>query len=270
LVLRNQTKKALLHRFKQLSPCKILPNGYLTKPAHNLLPGLRLEQFESELSSGSGNELAGKFRAVHSSSALAANTFAPFKVNPAELDLIGIHGFRSINFEQKLPTGLGGTPPNIDLLAENESNMVAVESKFLEYFGPKKPSFKSSYTKNAFPKAEEKWLDLIERLRDGTPKYLDVAQLIKHYLGLCNTIDCSKRQVTLLYLFWEPENRDEFELFQTHRNELDEFSEDVNGTSIRFVYKSYPELWTEWERKGIYKEHLGNLRDRYGIDMLLH
>jgi hypothetical protein len=84
---------------------------------------------------------------------------------------------------------------------------------------------------------------------------------------LSNTIDCSTRQVTLLYLFWEPENRKDFELFQTHRNELDEFSEDVKGTSIRFVYKSYPELWTEWEEKGIYKEHLSNLWKRYGIDM---
>ena len=102
----------------------------------------------------------------------------------------------------------------------------------------------------------------MERLRDGAPKYLDVAQLIKHYLGLSNTIDCSNRQVTLLYLFWEPENRDDFELFQAHRDELEEFSMEVEGTSIRFVFKSYPGLWAEWEEKGIYKEHLGNLRNR--------
>jgi hypothetical protein len=118
---------------------------------------------------------------VHTCSALVVNTFAPFKDNPAELDLIGIHGFSSIKFEQKLPTGLGGTSPNIYLIAENETDLVAVESKFLGYFGPKKPRFKSSYTKKAFPKAEGKWLDLMERLRDGAPKYLDVAQLIKHY-----------------------------------------------------------------------------------------
>ena len=181
--------------------------------------------------------------------------------------MIGIHGFSSIKFEQKLPTGLGGTPPNIDLIAENATDVVAVESKFLEYFGPKRPHFKSSYRRQAFPRAEEAWLDLMERSRDGSPKYLDVAQLIKHYLGLYNTLSHSNQQITLLYLFWEPKNRDEFELFQTHRNELDEFSEDVKGTSIRFVYRSYSELWTEWAEKGIYKEHLGNLCKRYCIVM---
>jgi hypothetical protein len=86
--------------------------------------------------------------------------------------LIGIHGFRSIKFEQKLPTGLGGTPPNIEFIAENETDVIAIESKFLEYFGPKKPRFKSSYTKKAFPRAEDRWLDLIERLRDSFTNYL--------------------------------------------------------------------------------------------------
>lgn len=99
------------------------------------------------------------------------NTFSPFKDNPLELDLIGIHGFRSMKFEQKLPTGLRGTSPNIDLVAESETDVVAIESKFLEYFGPKKPRFNRSYTRKAFSKAEEKWLNLIERFRDSSAKY---------------------------------------------------------------------------------------------------
>jgi hypothetical protein len=266
-ILKNQAKKVLWNRFKQISPYPINSKGYLTDPTHNLLPGIKLDHFESEFDSGSGNELQNKFLAVHSSSALVVNTFAPMKDDPSELDLLDVHGFRLMKFEKKLPTGLGGTPPNVDLYVENETEVVAVESKFLEYFSHKKPRFKESYTKQAFPKAEEKWLDLMERFRDSQPKHLDVAQLIKHYLGLSNTMSDTNKQVTLLYLFWEPVNADYHELFQIHRNELDEFSKDVEGTLVQFAYKSYPELWAEWKDKDIYSEHLSNLWKRYGIVM---
>jgi len=267
LILKEQAKKALWNRFKKISPYPIDSKGYLTEPAHNLLPGIKLEQFESEFDSGSGNELRKKFRAVHSSSALVVNTFAPMKDNLSELDMLDVHGIRSLKFEKKLPTGLMGTPPNLDLFVENETDVVAVESKFLEYFSHKKPRFKGSYTKKAFPKAEERWLDLMERFRDGQPQYLDVAQLIKHYLGLSNTLGHAGQRITLLYLFWEPQNTDDHELFRDHRKELDEFSKDVEGTAVNFVYKSYPKLWAEWEEKGTYKEHMRNLHKRYDIVM---
>jgi hypothetical protein len=268
-ILINEAKKALWDRFREISPYPIDSKGYLTEPpepSHNLLPGVKLEHFKSAFDSGSGNELKKKFLAVHSSSALVVNTFAPFKDNPSELDMLDVHGFRSLHFEKKLPTGLKmGTPPNIDLYVENETEVVAVESKFLEYFSRKKPGFKKSYTKKAFPEAEESWLDLMERFRDGQSRYLDVAQLIKHYLGLRNTLSDTDKQVTLLYLFWEPKNADDHDLFRDHRKELDEFSKEVEGTTVNFVYKSYPELWTEWEKKGFYKDNLSKLWERYDI-----
>jgi hypothetical protein len=76
----------------------------------------------------------------------------------------------------------------------------------------------------------------MESLRDSALKYLDVAQLIKHYFGLRNTAKYTKRNITLLYLFWEPENSSKFDLFQKHRDELNEFAHDAADTSIRFVY----------------------------------
>ena len=154
-ILKNQAKKALWNRFKQISPQSIDPKGYLTEPSHNLLPDIRLEHFESEFDNGSRNELQKKFLAVHSSSALVVNTFAPFKDNPAELDLLDVRGFRSLKFEKKLPAGLGGTPPNVDLYVKYEADVVAVESKFLEYFSRKRPIFKKSYRKETLPEAEE-------------------------------------------------------------------------------------------------------------------
>lgn len=266
-VLKKQAKEALWERFKSISPNQIDSNGYLKDPAHNLLPGVRLEDFQSELNGGSGNELKRKFIAIHSSSALVVNTFAPMKSDPNQLNLCGIHGFKTIKFEQKLSTGLSGTPPNIDLIAENETDVVAIESKYLEHFGPKRPVFSSSYTKENLPQAEDNWLNLITYFRNSSPRYFDVAQIIKHYLGLRKAEEYANRNITLLYLFWEPENTTKFDIFKDHRDELFDFAEAVAGSSIKFVYKSYPELWSEWERKKIYRDHIINLHKRYSISI---
>jgi hypothetical protein len=267
MVLRDQAKKALWNKFKDISPYPIDSQGYVKERTHNLLPGIELKDFESELSAGSGDELKRKFRAVHSCSALVVNTFAPFKKDPSRLNLCGAQGFRSIRFEQKLSTGLGGTPPNLDLVAESDTDVVAVESKLLEYFSPKKPSFSKSYRKGRLPQAEDKWLALMESLRGSAPKHLDVAQLIKHYFSLRNTTEYTKRNITLLYLFWEPENSSKFDIFQKHRDELNEFAHDVANTSIKFVYQSYQELWSEWIAEGIFETHVKKLQARYSIKL---
>ena len=44
-----------------------------------------------------------KFCAVHSSCALAVNCFAPFKVDPSRLRLLGKQGASNVEFEKKLP-----------------------------------------------------------------------------------------------------------------------------------------------------------------------
>jgi hypothetical protein len=59
--------------------------GYVRDPSENLL-----EDIEADLCQGDGNELEEKFRAAHSSSALAVNNFAPFKRRPGSLKLAGI------------------------------------------------------------------------------------------------------------------------------------------------------------------------------------
>jgi len=267
MVLRDQAKKSLWNKFRDISPYPIDTKGYVKERTHNLVPGVELKDFESELSAGSGDELKRKFRAVHSSSALVVNTFAPFKKDPSRLNLCGVQGFQSIRFEQKLSTGLGGTPPNLDLVTESETDVIAVESKLLEYFGNKKPRFTKSYRKERLPQAEDKWLALMERLRDSAPRYLDVAQLIKHYFGLRNTAEYTKRNITLLYLFWEPENSSKSDLFQKHRDELNEFANEVADTSIRFLFQSYEELWSEWIAEGIFETHVKNLLARYGVKL---
>lgn len=63
--------------------------GYVSEVGQNLIEGVHLVDFEADLRQGDGNELEEKFRAAHSSSALAVNTFAPFKSDPVALRLPG-------------------------------------------------------------------------------------------------------------------------------------------------------------------------------------
>jgi hypothetical protein len=74
--------------------------------------------------------------------------------------------------------------------------------------------------------------------------YLDVAQLVKHYLGLSRCYH--GRQITLLYLFWEPANAVQLEIYALHRQELDQFARTVAGDDVRFVAQSHQELWQYW------------------------
>ena len=265
--ITKHAKEKLIERFKNCSTNKVDGKGYVFQPEHNLIPGLTMEQFNDDLREGSGDELRKKFRAIHSSSALAVNTFARWKKDPRTLSLCGVHGFNNIQFEKKCPTGLGGTPPNLDLLAEADQVIIALESKLLEYLNPKKPTFTSSYSRTQLPHAEDKWWDLLEEMRGSEPLYLDIAQLIKHYLGLVNQPGYRRRKIILLYLFWEPENRKEFDIFKKHREQIAWFADQVENTAVTFSSRSYPELWKEWESENALADHLAHLRKRYCVTL---
>jgi hypothetical protein len=87
------SRSALIHGLQRSAPKVALDKkGYVSDASQNLIEGVHLSDFEADLRQGDGNELEGKFRAAHSSSALAVNTFAPFKAKPAELRLLGAGG----------------------------------------------------------------------------------------------------------------------------------------------------------------------------------
>jgi len=127
--LSEYVKRKLWTKFKDISGSRVNAKGYVSKPELNLIQGVRIEDFQVDLHEGSGNEMQSKFLAVHSSTALVANTFGIWKSRPQNLKLCGLSGFSRITFEKKCPTGLRGTPPNLDLHAENEANVIGVKSK---------------------------------------------------------------------------------------------------------------------------------------------
>lgn len=247
----------------------ISPTGYVSDPSENLLDGIRLPDIEADFRQGDGNELEEKFRAAHSSSALAANNFAPFKLRPGSLRLAGVSHLGAPTFEQKCPTGLLGTPPNLDLVAENDSAAVGVESKCTEFLRRHVAKFRPAYDDQIRDERRgDPWFAEMRRLVRNPASYvwLDAAQLVKHAFGLARAFRA--RRTFLLYLFWEPTNAFDFSVFNEHRREIEQLSERVVGAHPEFKAMSYRELWEEWERGDPPQwllTHLGKVRARYDV-----
>ncbi len=88
---------------------------------------------------GSGHALRGLLLCV-----LAAAGKA-FKRNLSDLRFGGTGSFSSLCFEKKCPTGLHGTPPNLDVFMDGGDGVVAVESKCTEYLWPYTARFSMFY-----------------------------------------------------------------------------------------------------------------------------
>ena len=220
---------------------------------------------QADFAAGAGRELDRSMRAPHSSSALAVNAFEPWRRRLKHLELGGIRSFETIAFEQQFPTGLRGTPPHLDLVAEAGDAVVAVESKCLEYLTPQVPHFRPSYRTLGDVYGTRSWFRYVA---DGATSslHLNVAQLVKHWLGLCRAY--SDRRVTLLYLYWEPENWHQVAECCRHRSEIQDFAERVAGDPVHFAALSYRELWARWEQGSAtpwVTEHVIRLRQRYAV-----
>ena len=206
----------------------ITPGGYTRDPSENLIDGISLEDIEADFLQGDGNELGGKFRAAHSSSALAANNFVPFKVRPGSLTLAGVSALGAPQFERKCPTGLVGNSPNLDLVAENDYAVLGVESKCTEFLCRHVAKFRPAYADGILDERRTgPWFAEMIRLTANPTNYvgLDAAQLIKHAFELARTFH--GRKTILLYLFWEPSNASNFSVFNEHRCEIKDLSDRV-------------------------------------------
>jgi hypothetical protein len=235
--------------------------GYAPRWEHNLMDGLPMSAIESDLVSGAGCELDGKLRAAHSSAALAINTFGPWRTDPSSLSFGEITEFRFMRFEATCPTGLRGTPPHLDVLADGKLP-VGVESKCTEWMEAKPAVFAASYDRLRTSHGHSPWFEQVQQLRAEPTRYrfLDSAQIVKHALGLLSRYGA--RNVRLVYLYWEPSNSEIWPECAMHRGEADDLAARVEHSNVRLVPMSYHELWSEWEGQGP-PPHLPYLRIRY-------
>jgi hypothetical protein len=244
-------------------------DGYVRSCEENLLRGVDFAAIEADLRRGDGDELTAKFRAVHSSSALVVNCFGPFKVHLRELVLLGEQGAKRVEFEWPVPIFRGGTPPNLDVWIERETDIVAIESKLLEYLLPKHPTFSEAYERLAPPRCETCWWDVYKEARQGAAtQFLDRAQLIKHYFGLNENLKKNPRvSRTLLYIFWEPVNWQTVDECKQHRSELEAFAELVSRSQIPFRWTTYNDLWEGWTAIPALAAHANLLKARYQVSL---
>ena len=253
--------------------------GRVERLEQNLLGCLTIEQMRvasGQIARGDGGELSAApsrlppMHSPHSSAALVVNSFACWLGDERALRIGGSGGFERIEFERKFPIFRGGTPPNLDLVAESGRLLVAVESKCTEYLGGHRVEFSPAYERPqaVAALAHPAWRKEYEALKqEGAARYgrLDAAQLVKHYLGLKSRVALP---FTLVYLYWEPANPDTDPSYAEHRQDLRRFAERVGEGDAGFLALSYRELWREWnalDGPHWLPHHLAALRQRYDV-----
>lgn len=269
---RTATLRALRDALRGYRPdIEVDDGGYVGSFPDNLLPSVSIDDFEADLRSGDGNELETKFRAAHSSSALAVNTFAPFRTRRSDLQILETGAFQSLQFERKCPTGLrGGRSPNLDVLLLGHAGVIGIESKLTEYLSRHRANFRPAYLEQIRDeRCEQGYFREMLRLLEQPDHYvwLDAAQLIKHAFGLARTF--RGQPVQLLYLYWEPVNPEAYPVFGEHRREIDEFAQRVAGSTPEFHAMSYPTLWAAMANAAPkwLTAHLDNLSSRYLLNI---
>lgn len=241
-------------------------NGRTVELENNLFGPLSGEA-EAEFRSGAGNELDGDMKSLRSSSALVVNVFDSWRghdLEPLHRALGGEGKPSEISFERKLPTGVRGTPPHLDVLLEGPSTKaLGIESKFAETYGPAHNTMQKAYVdrENLWEEAPSS-LALARLIAEGETSFqrLGASQLLKHALGLRRAY--GHKGFRLLYLWYDVPCAEA----DVHREEVREFASAVEG-EIDFTALTYQELWVQLREIAADRPaYLGYLADRYGFE----
>ncbi len=271
---RDHVKPALKRGLLDVRPHATFDkNAYVVDVADNLLPGLCLREIEREFGAGAGGELRGEMRAPGSSSALAVSSFLPWRTHGNAVPVFSLGPFASpFEFEAKCPNGVSRISPHLDVLFETDHKIVGIEAKCTEFVQgsahtPVSEGYRGLETAND-PRAASLWFGALASTEDFA--LLDSYQLIKHYLGLRNMYP--DRDLTLVYLYWEPTNAATEHVFRAHRREVARFAYLVAGDmTCRFVHGSYAELWRQWssiaEAPAWLPVHMELLQRRYLVEI---
>ncbi len=239
------SKHAALHMTRDTYVCSVRANLFLSK---------LLEATEAEFSTADGSELTGsadrpaKMCALVSSSALAVNFFDAWRsaesLWPVLAKSLGFtSAIQAMRFEYKPERyPVGPRTPNIDLLLTlRDGRRVGVESKFAEPY--RSASGKVDLSKKYFPDTVGLWAQRgmpgAQRVAEDAAtdwSHLDVAQLLKHMLGLASE---SQMPATLLYLWYDSG----FKEGETQRAEVARFAGLVSGDRVDFSSITYQELF---------------------------
>ena len=228
----------------------------------------------AEFANGDGNELGtpaepGKMRSLRSSSALAVNFFEYWRYRDLAplTSALGLRdAYNDLRFEQKLPTGLKGKRPNLDVvLFQKDGPPAGIECKFCEPYdatepvGPLDPIY--------LPADGQLWGDVgmhgaqqvaRDLGHDFNPTHLAAGQLLKHLLGLGHTFP-QLRPVHLVYLWFD----DGSVVAEEHRAEVCEFTRHI-GNEVVFLATTYQAVFERLRASGVAEDqYVAYLHDRY-------
>lgn len=209
------------------------------------------DEFRAQFAAGAGDELGrdekpGKMQSLRSSSALAFNVLAPWHrqdLRPLAKALGHELKDREVSFERKYPHGLASAPPHLDVVLDaGQSRPLAIESKFTEPYGTKKPE--AALSGAYFAAQRKRWYELgmprCQLLAESVGRTLlferlGAGQLLKHLLGLAR----STNQRPRLHCLWFDAGCSEA---RVHRAELERFADAVDG-EVEFSHQTYQELF---------------------------
>ncbi len=216
-----------------------------------------------------------KFCSAFSSCALAVNTFGRFD-ETAPLPLPGGEAFPGgVRFEAQRTAAVRGYKPNLDLVAEPaDGAWLYVESKCLEYLRPHATAFSDAFVAKAeellFAETPAFYAAYAESKKAAAHMYelLDAAQLLKHFLA-AKVASGSERKIVLTYVFWEPADATDHQVFGTHRDEAQQLASALADEHVRLVALGYRDVWEHWEQLGgpDLTEHVAALRARYDVGL---
>lgn len=234
-----------------------------------LLPGLPVEAIRACYAAAPGNEIeSGKFLSSASSAALAANTFGLFVTDAGAALLPPLPGGdwgraaspARLEGLLRFPWS-GGRHPCLDVLIETSTALIGIESKRYEPFRPKGAvPLSDAYWRPVWGAAMTGYERIRDSLRDQTSTFarLDAAQLVKHAFALRTSVHRGERvgkQPVLFYLyaepaFWPDKRTVSLIDIETHRAEIDRFSDLVAGDEVVFHACSYQALLAGWISSG--------------------
>jgi hypothetical protein len=228
---------------------------YVSSVSDNLILRCLDKDTASEFRAADGSELRdspkrpAKMRALMSSSALAVNFFDAWRrANKAPLGSVLALGTpcSELRFEYVCKGyPVGPRSPNLDLLLTlADGRRVGVESKFAEPY--RRAGRHAQLAAKYLEAGKRHWAEAglnraqsaAEKLRAAW-KYLDVAQLLKHMLGLAKD-GCGS---TILYLWYDTGLDDA----GTHRAEIEKFAEAIRGDSVEFRARTYQQAFRALE-----------------------
>ncbi len=250
-------------------------NGSLASYNENIFGGLSHE-IEEMFSRANGNELRGKMKSLHSSSALCVNVFCYLRNDAGKaLKALGMHdsvAVGPITFEYKDKI-IGKIYSNLDMMLETSGHFYAVESKFLEIYSSHSNLLKSRYLAadmsdvwGGLPCIYE-YLTCMEDRADGKHldySRLDAAQLIKHLLGLMRNekIGRKKSRFSLVYLYYDAPG----DKGAVHRAEIARFAELMASDRVNFKAVTYQDVMYNLNTildYNSHKEYLDYINERY-------